>query len=252
MREPMMARPMTQPIGRPMTRPMMMRPTMTRAAAMLAACVLATAHDVAAQRAPRAADRACARIDTTAEWYRAQRQAADDSKHDWTNDSLRTELLALVPEAATWTPQLGWQTLDATHAATATKDSARLASLTTMLTAMAKKREWPTRSAVGAAGVHALVVMAERDTTLANMALHRMMEAGPDESSPVDVAMLEDRTRVRAGRKQLYGTVLKPAASGAKPESAPMEDAEHVDLRRDAAGMPPLKVALCAARSAMR
>src|ERR1043166_132778 len=33
------------------------------------------------------------RIDTTAEWHVKQRAFLDESKHDWTNDTLRTALL---------------------------------------------------------------------------------------------------------------------------------------------------------------
>jgi hypothetical protein len=75
-----------------------------------------------------------------------------------------------------------------------------------------------------------------------------MMEAGPEESPPAAVAMLEDRLRVRAGRKQLYGTQLVRGASG-ELEPAPMEDPKHVELRRDAAGLPPMQQSLCAARA---
>ena len=105
---------------------------------------------------------------------------------------------------------------------------------------------WPTKSVVGAEGVWAVWVLAAQDTLLARAALHRMMEAGPEESPPAAVAMLEDRLRVASGRKQIYGTQLVKAADG-KLEPAPLEDPKHVDLRRDAAGLPPLAQSLCAA-----
>jgi hypothetical protein len=99
-------------------------------------------------------------IDSSAAWFRRQRAwgGADEVKHDWSNDSLRTALL------------------------TAT------------------------------------------------------------------VAILEDRLRTRAGRRQLYGTQLVRGEQSTL-EPAPIEDPKHVDLRRDAAGLPPLAVSLCLARA---
>lgn len=63
--------------------------------------------------------------------------------------------------------------------------------------------------------------MGARDPGLgARVALHRMMEAGPEES---------------------------PRAADGKVEPAPLEDLKHVDLRRDAAGLPPLAQSICIA-----
>jgi hypothetical protein len=96
---------------------------------------------------------------------------------------------------------------------------------------------------VGPAGFRAAWLIAQRDTALLRTALHRMMEAGPEESLPADVALLEDRIRLQSGRKQLYGTQLRRVGASLVP--APMEDSAHVDMRRDAAGLPPLRIALC-------
>ena len=93
--------------------------------------------------------------------------------------------------------------------------------------------------------MRALWLLAARDTSLERAVLHRMMEAGPDESLPADVATMEDRVRVHAGRKQLYGTQLRRMPGRATPVPYPIEDPAHVDLRRDAAGLPPLKQAIC-------
>ena len=124
------------------------------------------------------------------------------------------------------------------------------ASAITMLRGLAQTRgsTWPTKSVVGAQGVRAVWMLASRDSTLARTALHRMMEAGPEESPPAAVAMLEDRLRIAAGRKQIYATQLVRTADG-KLEPAPLEDPKHVDLRRDAAGLPTLAQAICAAGS---
>ena len=221
---------------------------------LLPALALLAAPALAAQGARPAR---CARPDTAAAWHRRQRAWADESKRDWTNDSLRTALLgaAGLDASRPLPPQLGWQLTDDAPAAAGSPaagspaaggDSAALAALR----AATRNRQapWPTRSVVGAFGTRAVWVLAQRDTALLRSALHRMMEAGPDESSPADVAMLEDRLRLLSGRKQLYGTQLRRTPNGLA--LAPTEDSAHVDLRRDAANLPPLAQTLCAARSA--
>jgi hypothetical protein len=143
----------------------------------------------------------------------------------------------------------GYEIIGAAGSGRSSLDSAAIASLTAL--AQTRGSTWPTRSVVGAGGVRALWMLTQRDTTLARVALHRMMEAGPEESPPAAVAMLEDRLRVRAGRKQLYGTQLVRGANG-NLEPSPIEDPKHVELRRDAAGLPPLQQSLCAARTESR
>jgi hypothetical protein len=71
-----------------------------------------------------------------------------------------------------------------------------------------------------------------------------MMEAGMGESLPADVAVLEDAMRLIAGRKQLYATHFV-LTSDSTFEPAPTEDLSHVDLRREAAGLPPFAYAQC-------
>jgi len=88
-------------------------------------------------------------------------------------------------------------------------------------------------------------MIVQRDTALARAALKRMMEAGPDESNAADVAILEDRMRLLAGRKQLYGSHFR--ADGGKLTLLPTEDLAHVDLRREDAGLPPFKLSECLA-----
>ena len=179
-------------------------------------------------------------------WVKRQVAWFDESKHEWTNDTLRTALLAaagLRPplKAPVQTgvriegsqPQLG-----------ATADA-----MTDQLRKMAAVRgsPWPTKSAVGAAGAHAVFLLASRDTALGRVALHRLMEAGPDESAAPDVAMLEDQLRLLGGRKQLYGTQFEKDATG-KIVLRAMEDSAHADLRREGAGLPPFKLGLCLAK----
>jgi hypothetical protein len=96
--------------------------------------------------------------------------------------------------------------------------------------------------------VRSVWIIAQRDTALQRTVLHRMMESGPDEALAADVAVLEDRVRLQSGRKQLYGSQLRLV--GGKLVPAPIEDSAHVDMRRDAAGLPPLRNAMCVARGA--
>ncbi len=210
-------------------------------------------HPAAAQGATRAAGqvaRACGR-DTTGAWYRRQRAWADESRHDWSDDALRSALLDAAGLGASSAVGAlpGFEVVGEQLTATGA-DSGPRTRLLDSLRALARNRQapWPTRSVVGAAGVRAVWLLVARDTALSRTALHRMMEAGPDESPPAAVATLEDRLRIGAGRKQIYGTQLSRAADGTLA-LAPLEDREHVDLRREAAGLPPLGQTLCAARA---
>jgi hypothetical protein len=216
--------------------------TTSRRALASAVCVLSCLPFSLArgQRASR-----CSPPDTTKEWYRRQREWASDVRHDWSDDSLRTTLLraAGVDGNRAFAPQLGVQQRESGTAAPA--DSALLDRLRSL--AMTRGATWPTRSIVGAAGVHALWLLVQRDTALQRAALHRMMESGPDEALAADVAVLEDRVRLQSRRKQLYGTQLRLVRGRLVP--APTEDPAHADMRRDAAGLPPLKAAMCAAAS---
>jgi hypothetical protein len=224
----------------------------TRSARLVALALVATSAAAGPAVAQAKGSGRCAPIDTTARWYTKQRQWADDSRREWSNDSLRTALVHAAGldanPAAGRGALLGYEIVGAPNASagvsTRGDDSSALALLRTL--AQNRQAQWPTKSVVGAEGVRAVWMLAARDSTLARVALHRMMEAGPDESPPAAVAMLEDRLRIAAGRKQLYATQLVRSADG-KLEPAPLEDPKHVDLRREAAGLPPLAQSLCAA-----
>ncbi|HTR77420.1 MAG TPA: DUF6624 domain-containing protein [Gemmatimonadaceae bacterium] len=106
---------------------------------------------------------------------------------------------------------------------------------------------WPTKSVVGAAGVRAVFVIMQSDSALQESGMHQLMEPGPDEDIAADIAILNDRTRLRAGRKQPFGTQLHMV--GGKLIPLPIEDSAHVDLRRDDAGLPPLVWSVCNANA---
>jgi hypothetical protein len=176
----------------------------------------------------------CAPPDTTAEWFTRQRAWLSDAKHDWSDAAFRGALIAAAG-------------VDASRPLVAVaSDTVVLAKLRTL--AATRGSTWPTHAVVGAAGVRSVWIIAQRDTALQRTVLHRMMESGPDEALAADVAVLEDRVRLQSGRKQLYGSQLRLV--GGKLVPAPIEDSAHVDMRRDAAGLPPLRNAMCVARGA--
>ena len=187
-------------------------------------------------------------VDSSGAWFRKQRAWLDESAKTWTNDTARTALLSAAGvDASRKLPvQLGWEINDAGAGMSAEPAVAQLKAL-----AATRGSVWPVRSVVGAAGVHAVYLLSARDTGLARASLHRMMEAGPDESPAADVAVMEDRLRLLSGRKQIYGTQFH-SGSSVGIELAPMEDSAHVDLRREDAGLPPFRVSACLARAGAR
>jgi hypothetical protein len=209
----------------------------------VAALVLLAGAPALAQRSAKVA----CKVDVNASWFVKQRAWLDDSKTTWSNDTLRGTLLraAGLEPTSQLALQYGFE-VDDSVAATTPADTAMIAQLRAL--AAARGSVWPTKSVVGAGGVRAVWLLAHRDTALARATLKRMMEAGPEESHAADVAMLEDRLRLLWGRKQLYGTQFRPGA-GEDLVLAPTEDSAHVDLRREAAGLPPFRTSACLARA---
>jgi hypothetical protein len=54
-----------------------------------------------------------------------------------------------------------------------------------------------------------------------------------------DLAMLEDRIRVREGKKQIYGGSVSSGPDG-HPRVDPIEDPANIDARRKSVGLPPI------------
>jgi hypothetical protein len=213
--------------------------------AMLALACVVGARPVTAQKRGTSPS-----LDTTATWYRRQREWLAGGTA-YTDTPLRAALLALPSRdaAATQGALLGFELNDVSARPLAPQDTAMVRQLLGL--AANRGSRWPTRSVVGADGVLAVWTLATRDTALARAALKRMMEAGPEESPPAAVALLEDRMRARSGRKQLYGTQLSRMSTG-DVTPLPIEDVAHLALRRDGAELPPLEQSLCAARTAAR
>jgi hypothetical protein len=207
---------------------------------------LAIAPLAAASAQTSARTLATCKADTTAEWYRNQKAFYTNPGETWTNDSMRVALLnaAGYDARAAFVPELGWR-LDLPSG------GGQDAGALDMLRAMASRRQWPTRAMVGVAGVHAAWLIAQRDSALQNAAMHRMMEAGPGESSPAEVAVLEDARRIKIGRGQIHGSQFR-MESGTLVLAGKLEDSVHVDMRREGAWLPPIAVSACLARAAGR
>jgi hypothetical protein len=208
--------------------------------------ILASLTAVSTLPAQRAATRpvkpaACAPVNPKAEWYVKQQSFADSAGATFTDPALRQQLLAAAgyDSKAAFTPELGFRIIGEPPTIVA-RDTAVLATLR----AMAAKRQWPSRASVGAAGVHAAWLVSQGDSVLSIAAQRRMMEAGLGESSPAEVAVMEDANRVRLGRGQLYGTHFTRSTTGAL-QMYRLEDPEHVDLRREGAWLPTLKASAC-------
>lgn len=212
--------------------------------AIVALAIALGSAPLGAQRVTKdAAAKSGCRVDSSAAWFTAQRAWLDESKGGWTDAAFRE---ALVRGANVETPvAMQWGFEIAGGAPAGHADSATVARLKAL--AAQRGSTWPTKSVVGPAGVRAVWLAAAGDTSIATQVLHRLMEAGPEESFPADVAVMEDRQRLRAGRKQLYATQL--ARVNGKLAPLPTEDLEHVDLRRDGATLPPLTTSLCLART---
>lgn len=101
---------------------------------------------------------------------------------------------------------------------------------------------WPSRSKVGEQAAHMawlLAQHADRDRSFQEGCLAMMKALPPDEVAPADIAYLEDRVRVGSGRPQLYGTQFRVVDGKVGPQ--PIEDPDHLDERRAAAGLGPFE-----------
>jgi hypothetical protein len=213
---------------------------MTNTHRMIAAALLAAAATRAGAQAT-----AC-KWSANDAWVKRQAEFFDEAKGSWSNDSLRR---ALLDAAALTAPLRMPVSFGVEVEGKPPKYGSTADAMVDHLKKLAADRSstWPTKSVVGAAGTHAVYLLALRDTGLARNALHRMMEAGPAESPAVDVVMFEDHMRIVWGRKQLYGTQFRIA--NGKIVLAPMEDSAHADLRREDAGLPPFALGQCFART---
>jgi hypothetical protein len=101
---------------------------------------------------------------------------------------------------------------------------------------------WPGRTMVGDSASTALarLFLQARELTLQERAVALMEKAvAAGDASPSALAVLTDRSRVAAGRQQVYGTALTMTQMGTAVV-APIADSASVDARRKAVGLGPL------------
>ena len=112
---------------------------------------------------------------------------------------------------------------------------------TSRMRAIIAKHGWPGRSLVGDDGSHAAWLLVQHaDSAFMAQCLplmERAVEAG--QAFGKDYVYLLDRVRMQQGKPQFYGTQFTFAADG-QLVLHPIEDAEHVDERRRAVGLPPM------------
>lgn len=105
------------------------------------------------------------------------------------------------------------------------------------------ERGWPGWSSVGEAGANQAWLIAQHsdhDLRFQQRCLALLRDAvARADASAADLAYLEDRVRVAAGRPQLYGTQGRPGPDG-QWTPRPIEDTDTVDERRAYVGLEPL------------
>jgi hypothetical protein len=103
------------------------------------------------------------------------------------------------------------------------------------------ERGWPGRTLVGEDGANAawlLAQHADRDPARQREFLDALRSAvAQGEASLANLAYLEDRVRVHAGKPQLYGTQFTLTGEEFGPH--PIEDPARLDQRRAEAGLEP-------------
>jgi hypothetical protein len=158
-----------------------------------------------------------------------------DTGHDWTNDSLRQQLLAMR-EQDQRVRRGGHLAPDAPSV-----DSANRTALREIL----QRYGWPGRHLVGADGAHAAyLILQHSGLEMQKEGLHLLKGAPPGTISPRDLAYLTDRVRVNQDQPQLYGTQIYQDSTGTF-RIFPLEDPTHVDARRQTVGIEPLAAYLC-------
>jgi hypothetical protein len=115
---------------------------------------------------------------------------------------------------------------------------------TAWLMTVIDQRGWPRRSDVGEDGATAAWLLAQHaglDPDFQRRCLPLLEAAvAAGEASARHLAYMTDRVRCAAGQPQLYGTQFWTGPGGTGPlVPQPIEDVEHLDERRAAAGLEP-------------
>ena len=114
---------------------------------------------------------------------------------------------------------------------------------------------WPGRSLVGETGARDAWLILQHSigspaVMRRGLAMVRAAVASGD-TTPIEVAMLEDRVRTFSGLPQRYGTQFDWDENG-EMNPKPIEDAEGVEARRREVGLPPLAEKIREMRESVR
>ena len=189
----------------------------------------------------RAQTHACPPLDTTAAWARVNRAWSTESAAGWSNDSLRQVLLALADTDQSMRKNFGTRVTDTTYGH---QLMALDSTLARTMAGILDRYGLPTRQMVGAAGADAAMLIVQHNWPLQERVLALADSLPPGQLSPQAVAMLEDRVRVHQGKPQRYGTQFTMGADK-RFHFAAAEDVAHMDARRAAVGMPPMRQYVC-------
>jgi hypothetical protein len=151
------------------------------------------------------------------------------------DSALRRELLAMVDADQQVREGFGSQSEPEKVAQMQAVD----AKHTARMKAIIAEHAWPGRSLVDDDGAHAAWLLVQHaDASFMAECLSLMEHAVSEgEAAAKDYAYLLDRVRMSQGKPQVYGTQFISGADG-KLMLHPIEDAEHVDERRRAVGLP--------------
>jgi hypothetical protein len=178
----------------------------------------------------------CPPPDTAATWARVLRAWQSEAGLRWSNDSLRRQLLAAEREDQAARTHLGTRLGDTAYVRMLLRtDSSRGLWLDSVIRTVGL----PTRSRVGARGADAALLIAQHNGWLLPRVLELAKKAGPGQTSPAMVAIMEDRVRVQRGEHQLYGSQFTLMPNGVY-KFEPVDDVGHLAERRASAGLVPL------------
>lgn len=125
------------------------------------------------------------------------------------------------------------QSMDSWDATVDHKNTARLKTIV-------DKIGWLTVSKVGTEASRSAWLLVQHATNESDFMRHclELMKTAPEgDVSPANMALLEDRLLTMDGKPQIYGTQFRMVDGVTEP--FPIEDFEHIDVRRKQVGLDP-------------
>ncbi|MBL7828295.1 MAG: hypothetical protein JNJ57_16810 [Saprospiraceae bacterium] len=161
-------------------------------------------------------------------------ELAEELRGIWVEDQRYRSMLDSVDKQFGW----GSKEMNALNHTMMYVDSVNSARVTQIL----DKHGWLGDKEVGSRGNQALfLVIQHADIEVQEKYLPKMREAVKNgKARGADLALLEDRVRMRNGQKQLYGSQLRTDQVNGGTYFFPIEDVDHVDERRASVGLQPI------------